>query len=1233
MKRSITRILISLGILCMISMIFVGAFAEDTLSISSPGDWELFSWNHAINIKWNSISGAVGYHVSVRNMTTDTLVLNREWVTGTKLDISDYIPASPGKYKVWVGAVEEKGGASPTSWQDYIKIYIAREPDITNGSASTITDDGAVLHMSVDKDYGYEITDCGFYIGTSSTKSQMTKYSFKNYSTSQGATTKGEKSMTVTGLQTGKKYYYRAYAVNEVGEDYSTPGYFTTGGTSNQLDKPVITYPASNATYEASKSIKLQWNAVSDVDGYRYYIKQLSGQPDPTNDDEPCVEEWPGSTSSSRRYYTLSASKVRAGYWYKFVVEAYAEGAKSGWSDWCYVYIGKGALTKPVVTSLTNWSEVNAGSSIVVDWDDVAAAGGYRCHIKQLSGQPDTSDTNEPAVKTWREICGTTSKYTLSAGNVVGGYWYKIVVEAYDGGESTWSDWYYVYAVEGGQLDRPVITSPVAGDNFETGKSISFTWSKVTNAEGYNYFIKELTGEPNYSDNESASRSWTGSTSSTSRRFTLDGDYLQPDTWYKFVVEAKTEGWESGWSRYTYIKIPDRVDWIHYVLPAALTEIPEESFANNSQLRTFDASDSNLISIGSKAFANCTNLLSINLPDTVEFIAEDAFSGCSSVKFHCVSGSYAEEYANRKGISVEKHGIAIESDMIQVSQSTWQPSSAAAQLGIVITSSGNWTASKSSNSSWLTVSSTSGSSGERITFNATKNTKASPRSATVTFMCGDATATVEIEQGKATASWGGGSTTPVVSGSWTDPETIYVTLGDSYQLNGSISVSNGTLGVVSVSVYGGANQALTHNYSAAANNEITTSAINLQYQSDFRINTGFDTSFKEAGTYQLTMYAKADGSNDAVKIGSKTLVVEPVDTLAHVALSDFDNAFTNGSWVEQYILQKECMYMSYDIYENTVTEDFLRLGITAKEVNKNKSSIGQHKVGYAIGQKRLSSGKILYVVVIRGTYDGYNMNEWISNFDIQKNGDAYGFVQAANEVANAIKAQYIDKDNCKILFTGHSRGAAVANYLAGYWARSFGIAADDIYAYTFACPNVVSKNKQPRYTGGGIHNYNLIGDPVTKVPFDEKWSFTRYGLTREYNIPVLNKHMGVSLVDYRMTIDFMDLLQTIDRQYYCDKIFPFITDVFLYIDGEINIAYLTKRGIEFLADMAENHPEVYIRLNDYCERYNLKGDKLIFSDDSTINRFVAVFKKMANTHLQSTYLNAVSADYWGLRKK
>lgn len=1048
------------------------ASAASTLTISYPEDGEIYSWDNSMKIRWNTVSGASGYYVTILDTESGKYLIRNEYTRNKYFTATSYLPETPTTLKIWVGAVTSSSQTGAEAFTDQIIfIGLSHEPGVTNGASDNITKTGARLKMSVDYDYGQAITDCGFYIGTSSDEDLMDKYSFKRYSTSQGATTKGTKYMTISGLEPGTKYYYKAYAVNAAGEEISSAKNFTT--EAGVLADPVITYPIDGETYTANNSIKLQWKSVSGVDGYKYYIKQLSGEPDSTNESEPSIDDWSGTVSASRTYYTLSASNVKGGYWYKFVVEAYADGMTSGWSDWCYVKVENGTmanphitypepdstiigyqdipfawnkvsgaeeytyfvkrlsgapsyvdenepslkswsetvsastthftldetealpgywykfvvkasaegmndswsewvycyldefrLTDPVLTAPANqstvshadsirldwssvsgvdgyryhikqlsgspepenenedsvdfwsetvspsstsytfpgsnvkggywykfvieaysskakstwsnwsyvyvntapldaarigspentatypgnqnivldwepvdhaegytfyikrlsglpdrtnedepyeakwseptnsdttsytltsdkfipgywykfvieayadgmisswsewvycyaseptlsdpyihtpasWTETSEGSSITVDWDPVNNASGYRMHYKQLLGKPDTGNDNELAVSGDKVDLGNKTSFSLSASEVIGGYWYKFVVEAYASSNvSAWSNWVYVFVQDNGSLASPVITSPKPNVDYKVGDDIMFAWSKVENAENYTYYVKQLVGEPDYSDDEEAVARWSQTTSASERYFTLSAENIHENTWYKFVVEAKASGYDSGWSKYMYIRIPECEDWVDYIFSGSLVQVSAHAFGNNLLLRTFDASKSQLEVIGQKAFANCVHLKSVFLPESVYSIAEDAFENCPNLTIHCISGSPAEEYALRKGIRVEAHGKTIESDTMQLSRSEWNiPDNDKAEAAVRVNSSSAWTAS--SDSVWLTLSKSSGTDGANVILKADENTGNQTRFATVTFTCGQATASIRISQ-------------------------------------------------------------------------------------------------------------------------------------------------------------------------------------------------------------------------------------------------------------------------------------------------------------------------------------------------------------------------------------------------------------------------------------------------------------------------------------------------------
>ncbi len=128
----------------------------------------------------------------------------------------------------------------------------------------------------------------------------------------------------------------------------------------------------------------------------------------------------------------------------------------------------------------------------------------------------------------------------------------------------------------------------------------------------------------------------------------------------------------------------------------------------------------------------------------------------------------------------------------------------------------------------------------------------------------------------------------------------------------------------------------------------------------------------------------------------------------------------------------------------------------------------------------------IYIVSVRGT----NGLEWYSNFDIGTDTDHAGFTHAADDVMSAIgSAVDTPKEMNKILVTGHSRGAAVANLAAHSLIKSSELAeSENVFGYTFACPTVTKSPSE----GDAIFNINNPGDIVPLLPLPG-WGYGRHG--------------------------------------------------------------------------------------------------------------------------------------------
>ncbi len=87
-------------------------------------------------------------------------------------------------------------------------------------------------------------------------------------------------------------------------------------------------------------------------------------------------------------------------------------------------------------------------------------------------------------------------------------------------------------------------------------------------------------------------------------------------------------------------------------MPAALKEIQDEAFMGSAMQQI--TLPEGITSIGSKAFAECADLLLVVMPDTVESIEIDAFENSDQVLLLCSSEeSYAAQWAALNGIEAE----------------------------------------------------------------------------------------------------------------------------------------------------------------------------------------------------------------------------------------------------------------------------------------------------------------------------------------------------------------------------------------------------------------------------------------------------------------------------------------------------------------------------------------------------------------------------------------------------
>ena len=214
-----------------------------------------------------------------------------------------------------------------------------------------------------------------------------------------------------------------------------------------------------------------------------------------------------------------------------------------------------------------------------------------------------------------------------------------------------------------------------------------------------------------------------------------------------------------------------------------------------------------------------------------------------------------------------------------------------------------------------------------------------------------------------------------------------------------------------------------------------------------------------------------------------------------------DAYFTDNAQMYNHELAKMCAILTSAAYGSSDSADDARVlaALTALKfqdvITDSYVGTGVDEAAFAIGHKSIVCEGVEYelvVVDIRGTKTS---EEWEGNLTFEVSGLSNGDVHANfNVVKNDVKTQlasYIEQLDTtlgvespyKILITGHSRGGAVANLLAkdlvdGNLFSGADIALNsllppqkDIFAYTFAAPNVVYVDPS---SDSAVLYYNII---------------------------------------------------------------------------------------------------------------------------------------------------------------
>ena len=256
---------------------------------------------------------------------------------------------------------------------------------------------------------------------------------------------------------------------------------------------------------------------------------------------------------------------------------------------------------------------------------------------------------------------------------------------------------------------------------------------------------------------------------------------------------------------------------------------------------------------------------------------------------------------------------------------------------------------------------------------------------------------------------------------------------------------------------------------------------------------------------------------------------------------------------------------------------------TQRTVNYSKPlTDNSDKAAYVISHKTLTNGEPLIMVVVRGGRYGA---EWRSNMNVGSGSLHTGFSTPAREIyadlVSYIKNNSIG-DNCKIWITGYSRGAAIANILAGTINENKLVNPNNLYAYTFATPSGVDLSKVD--ADAEIHNniYNIVlpYDAIPRVVMPE-FGYGKYGKT-------------LTVVNRNPIIDKDDYFKSNYRNYFKDNIENELEEYFYNLTGKVYSVGITQtttaktitKALAKLVGNKENYVNIYqALLKDLIEAF------------------------------------------------
>ena len=411
-------------------------------TLQTPSISKLENTSGGIKISWNKVSGAYGYRVYQKT--------SNGWKRIKDTTATSYTDSavSVNQTKTYTMRCIDKNGNTVSGYNSkgWSKKYTPVAPTI-----SKLENTSGGIKLSWNKIagvYGYRL-----YYKTSSG-------GWKRFKDTTAT------SFTDSGVSPNRTETYTIRCIDKNGNTVS--GYNSKGWSKKYT--PVA--PTISKLENTSGGIKLSWNKIAGVYGYRLYYKTSSGGWKRFKDTTATSFTDSGVSPNRTETYTIRCIDKNGN-----TVSGYNS---KGWSK-------KYTPVAPTISKLENTS-----GGIKLSWNKIAGVYGYRLYYKTSSGGwKRFKDTTATSFTDSGVSPNRTETYTIRCidknGNTVSGFYSK-----------GWSKKYAPVA--------PKITKLT-----NTSKGVSVTWGKVAGVYGYRLYRKYAGG------------SWTKVKDTTSTSFTDSG--------------------------------------------------------------------------------------------------------------------------------------------------------------------------------------------------------------------------------------------------------------------------------------------------------------------------------------------------------------------------------------------------------------------------------------------------------------------------------------------------------------------------------------------------------------------------------------------------------------------------------------------------------------------------------------------------------------------------------------